>query len=706
MTARIGTFGIVATKQLVRRNHATIINFEDFTQPTTKMVPSIDRTIAIQMIYVPLFLILGRQRMFKAIDSGNTSILATSVALDTLHLKPEAPVILIVNLSANLVNGLRGIVTSLSEEEVKVKFPSIGRTVDIGRYNFQKFDTKTGSVSACRRQIPLLLGFAMTVHRAQGLTLNSVQVDCRKMTQPGHIGVAIGRARTTTGLRVLNYSRKLLSQHPQTVTQYLEYPTAPTMDNISCCRMIREGAADVQMLDENQIHSDIRMEEDDLPLNCQDPADVEMWDEYKIPPTPEERADVQMLGVDDVPPGSPSVHLVGNRDLPAEVICELSRSLSKRSFEKPLTHQQKALNTALLFLQTNDGKTQDFATFVWNHLYIIYSSLQSGPVGNKNLTKMAKQIEEFVVIDQYRDNVAHTFEVKHPSKHQMKAGLCLVDTLRAHHSSKMVEPMQEKLIEKAATENLKDGKKMSPAGFGKLRYLGGWCVVTLRYRKKQAVRRNRYSQKACARVQQLDREVRLLDQIVATESELMETSVDKASLDETKRKQNIRGGLTNISDPAFHFFKELDHRIAQLENQFNMQLHGADLYVFIQKTLTTNPELLSQWINLFQPLVTDDEESMHHIASVQLLLQQIVEKYSRMTSAQLRREYLRQKKTKKQEAHRKQIRMRSTSTTSTTGKTEMTKKSKQKIPQQKKSKKAKLQPLRLNFDEGFFIFKF
>jgi ATP-dependent DNA helicase PIF1 len=53
-----------------------------------------------------------------------------------------------------------------------------------------------------RTQIPLLAGWAMTVHKSQGMTLNKVVVDLSRSFEEGQMYVALSRARALHGLRV------------------------------------------------------------------------------------------------------------------------------------------------------------------------------------------------------------------------------------------------------------------------------------------------------------------------------------------------------------------------------------------------------------------------------------------------------------------------------------------------------------------------
>lgn len=122
----------------------------------------------------------GESRCYTSHDSGKVSLLQKCSAQTELHLKSAAPVILIANLSKDLVNGLRGTVVAMQEQCVEVFFTTLQRNVTITPYSFCAFDPSTGRDGAFRSQIPLLLGFAFTVHRTQGQSLERLVVDCQK----------------------------------------------------------------------------------------------------------------------------------------------------------------------------------------------------------------------------------------------------------------------------------------------------------------------------------------------------------------------------------------------------------------------------------------------------------------------------------------------------------------------------------------------
>ena len=76
---------------------------------------------------------------------------------------------------------MRGIVKECMADSVVVEFSGTGlhgvKTATIKRETFSVFNTKEGKVIASMSQLPLTLRYSMPIHKAQGLTLDRVEVD-------------------------------------------------------------------------------------------------------------------------------------------------------------------------------------------------------------------------------------------------------------------------------------------------------------------------------------------------------------------------------------------------------------------------------------------------------------------------------------------------------------------------------------------------
>lgn len=92
------------------------------------------------------------------------------------------------------LNGDVGTVRSLSPESVQIELQD-GKLVDVNRCGFEILD-KDYQVVARIQQMPLMLAYAITVHKAQGQTItNPVVIDLSDVWAPGHAYVALSRIR-------------------------------------------------------------------------------------------------------------------------------------------------------------------------------------------------------------------------------------------------------------------------------------------------------------------------------------------------------------------------------------------------------------------------------------------------------------------------------------------------------------------------------
>ncbi|KAL5021540.1 hypothetical protein ScPMuIL_000695 [Solemya velum] len=167
----------------------------------------------------------GKSRHFVATDSDDiytSQINKLCPVPHDLELKIGAQVMLAKNLDIQrgLVNGARGVVTSF--ENGQLGFPIVKFVC--GECDVIKPIRWTmkagGGVYLSRKQIPLKLAWAISVHKSQGMTLDCVEISLSRVFESGQAYVALSRAKSLEGLRVLDFDKKCVRAHPDVLRYY------------------------------------------------------------------------------------------------------------------------------------------------------------------------------------------------------------------------------------------------------------------------------------------------------------------------------------------------------------------------------------------------------------------------------------------------------------------------------------------------------
>ncbi|GAO49977.1 hypothetical protein G7K_4112-t1 [Saitoella complicata NRRL Y-17804] len=219
----------------------------------------------------------GEARTFNAMDTGSVTdkamrdkLLASCMAPPVLELKMGAQVMLIKNVDEQLVNGSLGKVIGYMNEKTfqtwqdecpdddpfglgeesdgenpskkrkraKVQMlqsmATTGKLWPLVRFEVAngasrdflcqpeswKVELPNGDVQAQRSQVPLLLAWAMSIHKSQGQTLERVKVDLGRVFEKGQAYVALSRATSQAGLQVLRFQASKVMAHPKVSAFY------------------------------------------------------------------------------------------------------------------------------------------------------------------------------------------------------------------------------------------------------------------------------------------------------------------------------------------------------------------------------------------------------------------------------------------------------------------------------------------------------
>jgi ATP-dependent DNA helicase PIF1 len=139
-----------------------------------------------------------------------------------LVLKVGAQVMLLknINLSTGLVNGARGVITHYSEGFPVVKFKN--KLEFIARPEKWSIKTPSGGILQ-RKQIPLKLAWAFSIHKSQGLTLDCLEMSLSKVFEAGQAYVALSRAQSLDSLRILDFDAKQVFADPIVLQFYRNF---------------------------------------------------------------------------------------------------------------------------------------------------------------------------------------------------------------------------------------------------------------------------------------------------------------------------------------------------------------------------------------------------------------------------------------------------------------------------------------------------
>lgn len=144
------------------------------------------------------------ERIYEAQLNGSFEKMQDTPSPKTLILKEGALVIFNKNNYPDYINGTSGIVEKLDERAIIVRCLQDNKYITVRREEWKSFaydiDEETGEIKEKETgsfiQFPLQLGYALTIHKAQGKTLDRVIIDIdRGAFAHGQLYVALSRTR-------------------------------------------------------------------------------------------------------------------------------------------------------------------------------------------------------------------------------------------------------------------------------------------------------------------------------------------------------------------------------------------------------------------------------------------------------------------------------------------------------------------------------
>ncbi|KAA8525028.1 hypothetical protein F0562_011334 [Nyssa sinensis] len=177
--------------------------------------------------------------VYHAHDSGEDPWkrqLKQGIAPDELHLCVGARVMLSKNVNPwrKLVNGSTGTVVDFFYPNDMVDVMDICKHAALPVVKFDSgpelvIDPDTWVIMegekavAERKQIPLILAWALSIHKCQGMTLDSLQTDLSRAFGCGMVYVALSRVRSLDGLHLSGFDPSKIKAHPKVLQFYRSF---------------------------------------------------------------------------------------------------------------------------------------------------------------------------------------------------------------------------------------------------------------------------------------------------------------------------------------------------------------------------------------------------------------------------------------------------------------------------------------------------
>jgi ATP-dependent DNA helicase PIF1 len=136
---------------------------------------------------------------------------------DTITLKIGSQVMCIVNLDQDLgvVNGSQGLVIDFTEGFPIIQFKTIKMIIKPHLWKNDKYENEG------IYQVPLILSWAITIHKAQGISLDEAMINIgSSVFEYGQTYVALSRVRTHEGLYIKSLDISRIKANPKVIEFY------------------------------------------------------------------------------------------------------------------------------------------------------------------------------------------------------------------------------------------------------------------------------------------------------------------------------------------------------------------------------------------------------------------------------------------------------------------------------------------------------
>lgn len=527
-----------------------------------------------------------------------------------LQRKPGCKVMLVWNKSDDLRNGTLGTFTGVSGNgKLLLNFEEVGN-VEIGRET-DRNGQRVGSVS----QFPVVLAYAVTCHKSQGLTLSSAVVFCSREYVPGLIYIAISRVKSPEHIRIVNFNRRhLLKPVKKALEICSSADFCPPAVDLSCCR--NKPFQQDDLLSVRDRYQEIDQENEEpfqFPSDMLD-GPVQACFENDEVATPLELLEVfdRLTRHESTLSSPPEEFLTSCQDY----LLSLKPSVVVSSFQE---EEINAIDSLL-----NDDcwmtKVPPFVKLIWFHAFqIIENHIIENQddivvnIGRQDFSEATFTLNQFFNGDDFSLYVCVVFGTNKGTLPQRAIARKLATFIYFGFLERLKSTVrQDEICEPVAF----DVHEMSEVGLSKGRHVGGWAVRKVLSRACRYVQKNVHtnSSSTLATVENQQRVCELLEEnIIQPYHQLEESSKFSETLQVTEARQYRQRGLLHISDEAYLFFLNLEQRRVDLLNMHMLKRAHEGMVEAAINSISNDEELKSSWMRCFRDYATKDKVLDGHI---------------------------------------------------------------------------------------------
>ena len=520
--------------------------------------------------------------------------------------KRGCKVMLVWNMSNDLKNGGVGVFKGMRGDALLVFFDGVGE-VEIGRKTWIKtnrYGQRVGSVT----QFPIVLAYAVTCHKAQGLTLSSAIVHCSREYVSGLIYVAISRVRSPEHIQVLDFNpRQLMKPQQKALETCTSRHLSAPVEDLSCCRHKRFG--DKTLLTVKDRFQDV--EEDDVHFSF--PSEIQDGRVRAL--LEDDDVDVPMDLMEMY--SRLLAHESSLATPPAECYTKCQDFLTGLKTNDPVSTFVEDKNNALdtLLTESSPNRLKSFTNLVWFHFFLMVENhIKENPdeivvdISRQAFTDVTGRLHEFFTCNDFTRYLCSVFDVAKCTPVHRAVGVQLATSLYwqfLEHLADVVKLRRQEIIPF-------DVQEMSEVGKSKIRRVGGWAVRKVLNRARKHILRNVNTNSrftlASVKKQQLLCEL-LEENIIQPYAMLEESSKFPETLEVTEARQYRQRGLLHISDEAYLFFLKLEKRRVELLNLYVLNRAREEMVELALVELRADQELKDSWLSCFE-LVDEDKNKV------------------------------------------------------------------------------------------------